>query len=304
MIIMIIIRVRAENMRLRWEIEKQKQDEERYMKLQYEVEHLTSRLHKVISDGQIAVIETRQLISLIANLTDARVMISHHRSHTRSGPIIARGPRIQSSDFSRHVALWCSFFPSSRSTAPSPISLYRYHSLMLTECYRVRRRNRPLSLSAAIMSSPRQNLFPIFWESFNLRCYFLSLACSIYIMFVGSLNPLFLDGSEQTGVWGLDGAAWIIHLNVLKSDEPQSRDSAARTRVQELQHPAARAETRDHGSGAHVLAAEVTCSLPGHERGHVRRGHQARGPRHWQRLPLPAATPGQAEVQTPGPLQK
>ena len=105
MIIMIIIRVRAENMRLRWEIEKQKQDEERYMKLQYEVEHLTSRLHKVISDGQIAVIETRQLISLIANLTDARVMISHHRSHTRSGPIIARGPRIQSSDFSRHVAL-------------------------------------------------------------------------------------------------------------------------------------------------------------------------------------------------------
>ena len=53
-----MIRVRAENMRLRWEIERQKQDEERYMKLQYEVEHLTSRLHKVISDGQIAVIET------------------------------------------------------------------------------------------------------------------------------------------------------------------------------------------------------------------------------------------------------
>ena len=58
MMILTIIRVRAENMRLRWEIEKQKQDEERYMKLQYEVEHLTSRLHKVISDGQIAVIET------------------------------------------------------------------------------------------------------------------------------------------------------------------------------------------------------------------------------------------------------
>lgn len=57
-VMMSVIRVRAENMRLRWEIEKQKQDEERYMKLQYEVEHLTSRLHKVISDGQIAVIET------------------------------------------------------------------------------------------------------------------------------------------------------------------------------------------------------------------------------------------------------
>ena len=58
---MMMIRVRAENMRLRWEIDRQKQDEERYMRLQYEVETLTSRLHKVIkviSDGLIAVIET------------------------------------------------------------------------------------------------------------------------------------------------------------------------------------------------------------------------------------------------------
>ena len=55
---MMMNRVRAENMRLRWEIERQKQDEERYMRLQYEVETLTSRLHKVISGGLIAVIET------------------------------------------------------------------------------------------------------------------------------------------------------------------------------------------------------------------------------------------------------
>ena len=48
-VMMSVIRVRAENMRLRWEIEKQKQDEERYIKLQCEVEHMRSRLHKVTS---------------------------------------------------------------------------------------------------------------------------------------------------------------------------------------------------------------------------------------------------------------
>ena len=62
---------------------------------------------------------------------------------------------------------------------------------MLTECYRARRRNRQLSLSAAIMSSPRQNLFPIPWESFNLRCNFLSLVCSIYIMLSGAKSIVF-----------------------------------------------------------------------------------------------------------------
>ena len=151
---------------------------------------------------------------------------------------------------------------------------------------------------------PTSKLVPISWESFNLRCNFLSLVCSIYIMFVGSLNPLCLDGGEQTGVWGLDGAAWIIHLNVLKPDEPESRDSAARSRVQELQHTAARAQTRVSGPGAHVLTAEVTSPLPGHQRGHVRRRHEARQQPRGERLPLPAQAPGQAQVQTPGPVQK
>ena len=41
------MRIKQENLRLRYEIEKQKLEEERYQKLQYEVEHLTSRLHKV-----------------------------------------------------------------------------------------------------------------------------------------------------------------------------------------------------------------------------------------------------------------
>ena len=41
------MRIKQENLRLKYEIEKQKLEEERYQKLQYEVEHLTSRLHKV-----------------------------------------------------------------------------------------------------------------------------------------------------------------------------------------------------------------------------------------------------------------
>ena len=196
-------------------------------------------------------------------------------------------------------------FPeSSPVTGPSLFSLYTVTIFISAECHWAGRRGRQLSLSAAIMSRPRQNLFLISWESFNLRCNFLSLVCSIYIMFVGSLNPLCLDGGEQTGVWGLDGAAWIIHLNVLKPDEPQSRVSAARSRVQELQHSAARAQTRVSGSGAHVLIAAVTSPLPGHQRGHLRWRHEAWQQQHGARLPLPAQTPGQAQVQAPGPVQK
>ena len=41
------LRIKQENTRLKSEIEKQRLEEERYQKLQYEVEHLTSRLHKV-----------------------------------------------------------------------------------------------------------------------------------------------------------------------------------------------------------------------------------------------------------------
>ena len=41
------LRVKQENIRLKSEIDKQRVEEERYHKLQCEVEHLTSRLHKV-----------------------------------------------------------------------------------------------------------------------------------------------------------------------------------------------------------------------------------------------------------------
>ena len=41
------MRMKQENLRLKYQIEKQKLEEERYQKLQYEVEHLTTRLHKV-----------------------------------------------------------------------------------------------------------------------------------------------------------------------------------------------------------------------------------------------------------------
>ena len=41
------LRIKQENTRLKSEIEKQRLEEERYQKLQYEVEHLTNRLHKV-----------------------------------------------------------------------------------------------------------------------------------------------------------------------------------------------------------------------------------------------------------------
>ena len=41
------MRIKQENIRLKSEIDKQRVDEERYHKLQYEVEHLTNRLHKV-----------------------------------------------------------------------------------------------------------------------------------------------------------------------------------------------------------------------------------------------------------------
>ena len=40
-------RIKQENVRLKSEIDKQRVEEERYKKLQYEVEHLTNRLHKV-----------------------------------------------------------------------------------------------------------------------------------------------------------------------------------------------------------------------------------------------------------------
>ena len=41
------LRIKQENQRLKSEIDKQRLEEERYEKLQYEVEHLTNRLHKV-----------------------------------------------------------------------------------------------------------------------------------------------------------------------------------------------------------------------------------------------------------------
>ena len=41
------MRIKQENLRLKYEIEKHKLDEDRYSKLQYEVEHLTGKLHKV-----------------------------------------------------------------------------------------------------------------------------------------------------------------------------------------------------------------------------------------------------------------
>ena len=41
------MKMKQENLRLKYQIEKQKLEEERYQKLQYEVEHLTNRLHKV-----------------------------------------------------------------------------------------------------------------------------------------------------------------------------------------------------------------------------------------------------------------
>ena len=40
------MRIKQENIRLKSEIEKQRVEEERYEKLQYELEHLTNRLHK------------------------------------------------------------------------------------------------------------------------------------------------------------------------------------------------------------------------------------------------------------------
>ena len=39
--------VKQENLRLKYAVEKQRRDEERFQKLQFSVEHLTSRLHKV-----------------------------------------------------------------------------------------------------------------------------------------------------------------------------------------------------------------------------------------------------------------
>ena len=42
------LRVKQENARLRFEIEKHKHEEERYNKFQMEIEHLTSKLNKVI----------------------------------------------------------------------------------------------------------------------------------------------------------------------------------------------------------------------------------------------------------------
>jgi len=41
------MRIKQENLRLKYEIEKHKLDEDRYSKLQYEVEHLTGKLHKM-----------------------------------------------------------------------------------------------------------------------------------------------------------------------------------------------------------------------------------------------------------------
>jgi len=41
------MKIKQENWRLKYEIEKQKQDEDRYSKLQYEVEHLTGKLQKM-----------------------------------------------------------------------------------------------------------------------------------------------------------------------------------------------------------------------------------------------------------------
>ena len=39
--------MKQENLRLKYAVEKQRLDEERFQKLQFSVEHLTSRLHKV-----------------------------------------------------------------------------------------------------------------------------------------------------------------------------------------------------------------------------------------------------------------
>merc|ERR1719325_528749 len=41
------MRVKQENLRLKYAVEKQRLDEERFQKLQFSVEHLTSRLHKM-----------------------------------------------------------------------------------------------------------------------------------------------------------------------------------------------------------------------------------------------------------------
>ena len=43
--------MKQENLRLKYAVEKQRRDEERFQKLQFSVEHLTSRLHKVTRRG-------------------------------------------------------------------------------------------------------------------------------------------------------------------------------------------------------------------------------------------------------------
>ena len=43
--------MKQENLRLKYAVEKQRLDEERFQKLQFSVEHLTSRLHKVTRHG-------------------------------------------------------------------------------------------------------------------------------------------------------------------------------------------------------------------------------------------------------------
>ena len=45
--------MKQENLRLKYAVEKQRRDEERFQKLQFSVEHLTSRLHKVTRHGMM-----------------------------------------------------------------------------------------------------------------------------------------------------------------------------------------------------------------------------------------------------------
>lgn len=101
-------RVRAENMRLRWEIERQKQDEERYMRLQYEVETLTSRLHKMEANRQAYEDLTEQLGSYIS-MFSSQMSLSHVTQQpdhvSRSYSTLQHVPRHVSLDQGRTCSL-------------------------------------------------------------------------------------------------------------------------------------------------------------------------------------------------------
>merc|ERR1712045_1051090 len=70
------MRIKQENIRLKCEIEKQRVEEERYEKLQYELEHLTNRLHKMEENRQAYEDLTEQLGSYIS-IFSSQLSLTH-----------------------------------------------------------------------------------------------------------------------------------------------------------------------------------------------------------------------------------